>query len=56
MDREKATRLKHWAGDLLDAAILDGDNFLEAIAGGLGQKLGLALPGTIIYISIMIHF
>ena len=56
MDREKATRLKQWAGDVLDAAILDGDNLVEAIAGGLGEKLGLALPGTIIYISIMIHF
>ena len=56
MDSEKATRLKQWAGDVLDAAILDGDNVVQAIAGGLGEKLGLKLQGTIIYISIMIHF
>ena len=46
MEAEKAKRLKLWAGDVLDTAIVDGDNLVEAIAGGLGEKLGLTLPGT----------
>ncbi|XP_063721160.1 uncharacterized protein LOC134847855, partial [Symsagittifera roscoffensis] len=45
MEAEKAKRLKLWAGDVLDTAIVDGDNLVEAIAGGLGEKLGLTLPG-----------
>ena len=44
-DAERAERLIRWAGNLLDAAPLDGDNFVEAIAGGLAEKLGLSRTG-----------
>ena len=50
MENEKKNRLKLWAGDILDvAATLDEDNFVEMIVGLLGDKLGLALPGFILF-------
>ena len=49
MDKEKENRMKFWAGEILDSSldILAGDNFVEAFAGVVGEKLGLQLPGML---------
>ena len=60
MNKGKENRVKIWAGDILDTSLdaLDGESFIEAIAGGLAEKLGLTLAGlkdcfisTFIFIS-----
>ena len=56
MNQEKENRLKLWAGEILESYLdtLAGDNLVEAIAGGLGEKLGLTLLG--IYASFFFTF
>ena len=47
MNKEKENRVKLWAGEILDSSLdaLTGENFIEAMAGGLAEKLGLTIAG-----------
>ena len=47
MNKEKENRAKLWAEEILGSSLdaVAGENLVEAIGGGLAEKLGLTLPG-----------